>query len=47
VYLPRTSGISTTELKQVLQSLEKEKLEAARHALEHATKLLKELVTKP
>jgi glycerol-3-phosphate cytidylyltransferase len=46
VYLPRTSDISTTELKQVLQSLEKEKLEAARHALEHATNLLNELTRK-
>ncbi len=43
VYLPRTAGISTTELKQVMQGLRNERVDSVRHALDHARMLLDEL----
>jgi glycerol-3-phosphate cytidylyltransferase len=43
VYLPRTEGISTTELKQVMTALQAERLEAVKHALEHVGNLVDEL----
>lgn len=43
VYLPRTSGISTTELKQVMSTLQAERLDSIKHAIEHVSMLVDEL----
>jgi glycerol-3-phosphate cytidylyltransferase len=43
VYLPRTAGISTTELKQVIQVLQNERIESIRHAIDHVHMLVDEL----
>jgi hypothetical protein len=40
VYLPRTQGISTTNLKQVMSAIRAERLLAVRHAVEHVRMLL-------
>lgn len=43
IYLPRTTGISTTELKQVISQRQSERLEAIKHAIDHVSQLVDEL----
>lgn len=43
VYLPRTTGISTTDLKALITTLEREKVDAVRHALSNVSRLLDDL----
>ncbi|MES2844899.1 MAG: glycerol-3-phosphate cytidylyltransferase [Pseudomonadota bacterium] len=40
VYLPRTSGISTTEIKSVMTSFKEEKLFEVRNVMGHLTRLI-------
>ena len=43
VYLPRTSDISTTEIKQVVSSIRDEKLFELKNSIEHTLELVRQL----
>ncbi len=43
IYLPRTEGISTTNLKIVMSAFQMEKIEAIRHSLYHVNTLVNDL----
>lgn len=43
VYLPRTEGISTTEIKQIVSSLNRDKLISVQHVVENALEQIKSI----
>jgi len=43
VYLPRTEGISTTEIKQIVSAVNRDKLLTVQHAMKEVLEQLKQI----